>query len=58
MMNSNTIKKIEKKQKKDKITSVRLTNKQKEMIEASSRINKVHQSVVLQDALNHYFNLH
>lgn len=55
-MNYN-VKPIKKKPLKDKITSVRLTQQQRDMIDASARINNVNRSVVMQDAISKYFNI-
>ena len=55
---NNTIRKIEKSPLKDKITTVRLTEQVRKMVDNSAKVNKVCQSVVIQDALSTYFNLH
>ena len=54
---NNTIRKIEKNPLKDKITTVRLTDQVRKMIDNSAKVNKVCQSVVIQDALSTYFNI-
>jgi hypothetical protein len=54
---NNTIRKIKQKPLKDTVTTVRLTKQQKEMIDASAKINKVNKSVVISDAISTYFNI-
>lgn len=56
-MKSKSIRKIEKKPLKDKVTSVRLTQQQRDMIDASAKINNVNRSIVMQEAVNEYFDI-
>ena len=56
MMNRK-IRTIEKKPLKDKMLSIRLTAQQQELINASSIVNNVHKSKVIDDAVNKYFGI-
>ena len=56
-MKNNTIRKIKKKPLKDKMLSIRLTPQQQELINASSIVNKVAKSKVIDDAVNKYFGI-
>jgi len=47
------IKKIEPKQ----LTTVRLTSKQRKIIDASARLNNVSRTRVISESINSYFNL-
>ena len=50
------MKRIQRKEQKQ-IMSVRLTRKQRQVIEASARMNKVTKSRVISESINSYFNM-
>ena len=51
------IRTIEKKPLKNKMLSIRLTPQQQELIKASSIVNRVAKSKVIDDAVNKYFGI-